>query len=76
MLVKVQRSIETSEECPQMLVYNYRRSKMGQFDLTQEWLDRFGSLDSREYWKFFCEVDWGDQRQMPRFVKRVGWCNW
>ena len=76
MLVKVQRSIETTEEGPQMLVYNYRRSKMGQFDLTQEWLDRFGPLDSREYWKFFCEVEWSDQRQMPTFVKRVGWCNW
>ncbi len=77
MIVKCQRSLETTEECAQMLFYNRRRDWECQYPLTPEWDQYFGPTGSQlpEDNKFFAEVRWNDAAP-PAFVRKVSWRDW
>ena len=64
MIVKCQRSLETTENSPQMLFYNRARDWECQYPSTPEWDKRFQDWGPR----FFAEVRWADAAP-PEFVR-------
>ncbi len=76
MIVKCQRSLGTSNQYAQLLVYNRDRSFMMQCDLTAEWNAQFGPTPSPDDSRFFAQVLWVDKTETPVFVQRLpeqGW---
>lgn len=76
MIVKCQRSLETTEFVPQLLFYNRARDWMLQCDLTEEWNKYFGPPTSPDDNRFFAEVRWPTRIEPPQFVRRLpeqGW---
>ncbi len=76
MIIKCQRSLETNEPVPQLLLYNRHKTRIVQCDMPPDWDRRFGPSHSPEDNRFFALVQWWDRKRMPTFVRRVpeqGW---
>ena len=71
MIVKCQRSLETTEAAPQLLFYNRARDWMLQCDLTADWNKHFGPTTSPDDNRFFAKVRWLDRSRPPEFVHRL-----
>ena len=76
MIVKCQRSLETTEFVPQLLFYNRARDWMLQCDLTEEWNQLFGKTTSPDDNRFFAEVRWPTRIEPPQFVRRLPEQHW
>lgn len=72
MIVKVQRSLTTTEKYQQLLIYNASRSKCMQFNLGDDWARYFRKREL----KFFAEVDWPILTEPPKLIRKLpdqGW---
>lgn len=76
MIVKCQRSLETTHPRVQVLFYNRACDWIWQGDLTTEWSVHFGLSDSDADNRFFAEVRWRDRHQAPEFVRRLPEQHW
>jgi hypothetical protein len=75
-IVKCQRSLETTEAAPQLLFYNRARDWLLQCDLTDEWNQHFGATTAPDDNRFFAEVRWPNRRTPPEFVRRLPEQHW
>jgi hypothetical protein len=77
-IAKCQRSLETTEAAPQLLIYNRARDWMWQGDIPPDWNARFGKTTSPDDNRFFAEVKWGAQygEGPPMFVRRLPEQHW
>jgi hypothetical protein len=75
-IVKCQRSIETTEAAPQLLIYNRARDWMLQCDLTEDWNKHFGPTTSPDDNRFFAEVKRAQRSRAPQFVRRLREQSW
>lgn len=75
MIVKCQRSLETTSDGPRMLFYNRARDWECFYPLTPEWNQHFGPTTSPEDNKFFAEVRWNNAAP-PTFVRKLPEQHW
>ncbi len=77
MIVKCQRSLETTEPSgPQILFYNEARDWYLQCPITDEWAKLFGKTLSQEDNRFFAEVKWPSRHLPPTFVRKLPEQHW
>lgn len=75
MIVKCQCSQFTTQAAGQMLFYTEGKVLFGQFEMTEDWANRFDP-EMIDGCRFFAEVNWPDANMPPTFVRMVSEQGW